>query len=559
MSIVQELENSIDIVELVSKYIRLKKAGTNYKSVCPFPWHSEKTPSFVVSPSKQLAYCFGCHKWGWPLKFIMDLENLDFKEALETLWQLTWKKVDSYDMANNANQKDTYQVFKDISNYYQKCLKNAPDIEKYVNTRWITKEDIDIFHLWFAADGRELYRILKEKWYSDEIIDESKVFLDIKSQKDKFLWRLIFPIQNLRWDIIAFAWRIITSWEPKYLNSPATKFYDKSSILYWIYQWKKQIQDEDYVIICEWYMDTIALHRAWFKNTVCVSWTALTEKQVQILKRLTTKFYLCFDSDNAWENATRLSLEILKNKWLDIRIIQVKDGKDPDEFIKQWGDFSQALKESFSPIWFYLSKLNIPKDIWLDKKRKELKEILEVVKQYSDSLEREIYLKEIAKTFDIKDQVIYDEFNKIKIGKDSYTDTQKEEVITYTNEEKLMAYVLLWENFRKIIEQSILFLEFCSEDFKEFLLWKKTIEEFPLEKKENLKWLSFKIEEEGKTSTQEKIESEVVWLCQKINFDAGNKELRKYQKLVEDFPDNIEYQMKKIELARKIKISWKNR
>ena len=549
MTLVQELENSIDIVELVSKYIHLKKAGTNYKAVCPFPGHSEKTASFVVSPVKQLAYCFWCHKWGGPLKFIMDLENSDFKEALQTLAQITGKKIEGMENVKFESHKDIYQLLKDITNFYEKSLKESPEMIEYFKKRGIIDSDIETFHLWFASDGRALFRYLKDKWYADELIDESKVFLDIKNQKDKFLWRIIFPIQNIRGDIVAFAGRIVGSGEPKYLNSPTTNIYDKSSILYGAVQWKKDITTQNFVIICEGYMDTIALQRAGFKNTVCVSGTALTEKHVQILKRLTSKFYLCFDNDKAWENATKLSLEILKNKGIEVHIINMSWGKDPDEIIKEWGDFDSLLKNSLSPIGFYLQKMDINIES-LDEKRRALREILQILKDYSDNIEREFYLKEIWKKLEISERIVYDEFNKIRWEKNE----EKKTTLPFIgSEERLMAFLVYDRKFSSLIRENLIFFDLCGEDLKKFIENTSFLDNLSLEKKELIRWLALKIEEESKSFTEEKILLEVKWICQKLNFDIWNQELKKYQKLVEENPENTEYQIKKIELARKLK------
>lgn len=548
MSLAQELENSIDIVELVSKYSRLKKAGVNYKAVCPFPWHSEKTPSFVVSPVKQLAYCFGCHKGGWPLKFIMDLENCDFREALETLAHITGKKIDTQEAKNYESTKDVYQIFKDITYFYEKSLKENKEIQDYLEKRGLTQKDIQDFHIWYASDGRALYRYLQEKGYSDQVIDESKVFLDIKAAKDKFLGRVIFPIQNLRGDIVAFAWRIIGTWEPKYLNSPTTKVYDKSSILYGLFQAKKEITEKDYVIICEGYMDAIALHRAGFKNTVCVSGTALTEKHIQILKRLTNKFYLCFDNDKAWENATRLSLEVLKNKDTEIHIVNMSWGKDPDELIKEWQDFNEYLQNVLSPIGFYLTKMRI--DIQsLDEKKRALKEILEILKEYSNSIEKEFYLKEISKKLQISEQIVYDEFNKLR-GKKSTTQITTP---TFTSEERIIAFILIDSEFKKVVEHNLLFWEYIGEDLKKILENTDWIQSFELEKKELLRGLSLSIEEENKSLTKEKILENLKWICQKLNFDIGQRQLKEYKKLLWESPNSTEAMMKYNDIARKIK------
>ena len=246
MWIVEDLEWAIDMVDLVWRYTKLKKSWTNYKALCPFPWHSEKTPSFMVSPTKQIGYCFGCHRGGWAIKFIMDIENCTFKEAVEILSNYTWIKVAwNFKTENFEVKKNLYSLYKDATNYYKNTLKNYPEIKKYLYERGLNEDIINNFNIWYSDSWIELFNYLKSKWYTDEQIFESQIFLDIKTKKDKFIGRVIFPIQNSRWDFVAFAWRITWTWEPKYLNSPASKLYDKSNILYNLFNARQAITKED--------------------------------------------------------------------------------------------------------------------------------------------------------------------------------------------------------------------------------------------------------------------------------------------------------------------------
>gem|GEM_PF-829311 len=219
----------------------------------------------MASPSKQIAYCFGCHRGGGPLKFIMDIENCEFKEAVDILAQITGKKDINFTGSRKdiENEKDIFSLHNDIVKYYKNALSQNKEVIRYLTEkRGMKQEQIEAFNIGFAESGHDLYRYLEEKNYKDTLIEETKIFIDLKNKKDKFLGRIIFPIQNLRGDIIAFAGRIINTGEPKYLNSPATKMYDKSAILYGLYQGKKEIIEKDFVIICEGYLDVIALHTA---------------------------------------------------------------------------------------------------------------------------------------------------------------------------------------------------------------------------------------------------------------------------------------------------------
>ncbi len=526
MSQIEELESSIDIVELVKRYTNLKKAWANYKALCPFPGHNEKTPSFIISPSKQIAHCFGCHRWWWPIKFIMDVENCDFKDAMEILSSITGVKLKWYDREKEEHKKNIYSLFKDIVNFYKKSLENNPKIQKYLIDRWLNAESINTFEFWYADSWVELYAYLKSKNYDDNLISESNVFLDLKTKKDKFIWRIIFPIKNIRWDIVWLAWRIVESWEPKYLNSPASQIYDKSSILYWLFEGRNEITKKDFVIITEWYMDAISLHQAWFKNTVCVSGTALTEKHIAVIKKLTNKIYLCFDNDKAWENATNLSIEILKNKDLEVRIVSLEWAKDPDEVIKSWADFNIFLQNALSPVWFKLKQLQTT---WsLQDKKEMLKTLLEVVKNYQDNIEKDFYLREISKKLDIKLDVVYLEYNKTKLAKRD-DEFQINKTGKLTSEDLIIGYAIKYPEKIDFIKKNLNLEKYLWNDLKEILnLGEKALNSFEIWKKnkylsisQNDEALEIKAQiENAVIKNDDKIESTILKTIDKLNKDT---------------------------------------
>ncbi len=526
MSQIEELESSIDIVELVKKYTNLKKAGVNYKALCPFPGHNEKTPSFVVSPSKQIAHCFWCHRWGWPLKFIMDVENCEFKEAMEILSSLTGVKIKWYDKEKEMLRKNVYSLFKDIVRYYKKSFENTPSVQKYLLDRWMSSESINTFEFWYADSGVELYNYLKQKWYDDELIWESNVFSDLKTRRDKFIGRIIFPLKNIRGDIVGLAWRIINAWEPKYLNSPASQIYDKSSILYGLFEARSEITKKDFIIITEWYMDTIALHQAGFKNTVCVSGTALTEKHIGVIKKLTSRIYLCFDNDNAGIQATNLSIEMLKNKDLEVKIISLEWGKDPDEILKSGGDFQVFIENALSPIWYHLKQMQETQS--LQDKKEMLKKLLEIVKNYQDNIEKDFYLKEISKKLDIKLDLVYLEYNKTKLEKRAW---EFEVKISHklTSEDLIIWYIIKYPEKFSLIHQNINFIKYVWSDLQNILQnWAKVIDQFELSKKNHYLALSQNDEaleikaqlEHSWAKNNDKIDSIILKTIQKLNKDT---------------------------------------
>lgn len=521
MWIVEDLEWAIDMVDLVWRYTKLKKSWTNYKALCPFPWHSEKTPSFMVSPTKQIGYCFGCHRGGWAIKFIMDIENCTFKEAVEILSNYTWIKVAwNFKTENFEVKKNLYSLYKDATNYYKNTLKNYPEIKKYLYERGLNEDIINNFNIWYSDSWIELFNYLKSKWYTDEQIFESQIFLDIKTKKDKFIGRVIFPIQNSRWDFVAFAWRITWTWEPKYLNSPASKLYDKSNILYNLFNARQAITKEDFIIICEWYMDVIALNRWGFLNSVAVSGTALTEKHLTLIKRLTKKIYICFDWDWAWQKATELSLEKMKNEGFEVKIIKISWGKDPDEIISSGKDFSQFIKNALTPIWYFIKKSKFNTSSLEDKKIL-LEQGLELIKSYSDNVEKDFYLQELSKLLWIKESIVYDRFNKIKFKVQKSTEENLKIKNNISSIELIMWYILLDEKNIDFFKENIVFSEYLAKDLKEiFEFWIKKIESFDLEKKEKIKWISLKIEDsenfKNSINKQEELKKAVIWLNREI-------------------------------------------
>ncbi len=517
MSISEELESAIDIVDLVKSYVSLKKAGVNYKAVCPFPGHTEKTPSFVVSPSKQLAYCFGCHRWWWAIKFVMDVENCEFRDAIQILWNYTWIKVNTnFNQEKFEAKKNIYSLYKDATNYYSNALTKYPEIKKYLFDRGVNEQVIKDFHFWYSDSWVELYNYLKSKWYDDEMITKSNIFLDIKTKKDKFINRIIFPIQNARWDFVAFTARITWAWEPKYLNSPASDLYDKSNILYGLYNARTAITKNDFVIITEWQMDTIALQSAWFFNTVAVSGSALTDKHLTLVKRLTKKLYLCFDGDSAWEKATKAALEKMKNTGFEVKIISMPKWKDPDDLIKSWKDFNECIAWALSPIWYYIQKSEFDLTSTTEKK-KLLKELLEIIKSYSDNIEKDFYLKEVAKLLDINSNIVYDAFNRVKFT----TNTKEDKALEtekITSEDMAIWFCLLKPENIDFLNTHILFKDWLSKDLKSILdTGISYIDSLELNKKEKYKWISLQIEVENTHANSEHTEEELHKLVNGIN------------------------------------------
>ncbi len=298
MSLSQEIDAKINIVDLAGRYVQMKKAGANYKALCPF--HNEKTASFMISPAKNIAYCFSCHRGGGPVKFLSEVEKIEFREAIQILAKEAGVELKTdYYKERGENRTDIYELYKMVASWYQQDLYKPENIDKltYIQKRGLTGETLEKFGIGYSGDSRGLFYHLKEKGFSEKDIMDSGVF--VSSSRDKFFGRIVFPIANYTGNIVAFTGRIIDQGEPKYLNSPASRIFNKSEILYGLNLAKTEISKKGFVIIAEGQMDTIALHQAGFTNTVAISGTALTKEHVQFLKRLSHRIYLCLDSDNA--------------------------------------------------------------------------------------------------------------------------------------------------------------------------------------------------------------------------------------------------------------------
>ena len=425
-------------------------------------------------------------------------------------------------------KKNLYSLYKDATQYYKHALSKNPEIKKYLFERWIKEDELQKFHFWYADSGIGLYTYLKEKWYEDEIIGQSNIFLDVRARKDKFIGRVIFPIQNLRGDFVAFAGRIVGQGEPKYLNSPASDIYDKSAILYGLYDARQSITKVDHIIITEWYMDTIALHKYGFFQTVAVSGTALTEKHITIIKRLTHKVYLCFDNDKAGEQATRNSLEILKNKGLEIRIIVLQWAKDPDEYLEQGKDFQTLIDTALSPIAYLIQKNHYNLES-IDEKKKFIGEILDIIRNYSDSIEQDMYIKELSQISKTPLHIIYEMFRQTKAQKKSPENSGENTNISA--EDKAIAYIYEKRDTIKEISESIIFPEWISSSLKKVLqdsTW--FFQKLNLEKKERYKALAFSLFSEKTESEQQEILQKII-----LNINRGS-----YKTLSELYKKNIE-------------------
>ncbi len=414
MSLSQEIEAKINIVDLVSRYVPLKKAGMNYKWLSPFV--QEKTPSFVVSPAKNIAYCFSSHRWGWPIKFLMEIEHIEFREAVQILAKEAGVEFKtSFRGEKWEAQEDIYSLYKKAAVWYHQALfetENKKALE-YLLERNISLETITKFELGYSNNPRDMWYAMKEANFSDTFLIESGIFLS--SSRDKFFGRIVFPIANDRGHVVGFTARVLDDGLPKYLNSPASNIFDKSSILYGFHLAKPEVARHGKIIIVEWQMDTITLHQAWISFAVGISGTALTERHIKILKRFVKEVYFCLDSDNAGVKATMSSFPLILNEDIDVKIVSIPNGKDPDEFIGSWGVFQDLLLSAISPNTYIIDEGNRKFDMHSPIGKKQLlEECFAFHIKISSISMLDQYFRELSFRLAISLDAIYQEFNQYK-------------------------------------------------------------------------------------------------------------------------------------------------
>ena len=411
----EEIRQANDIVDVIGSRITLKKSGgDNYVGLCPF--HNEKTPSFSVSRSKQIYHCFGCHKGGDVFKFIEEYDGLTFMETMEYLAERAGITIPKFNSNSESIQKSKLysqvsEANKEAANYYYKQLglsENKKAIE-YIKKRKLNKQTVHDFAIGYAPSKRgELYNILKAK-FDDSVLSQTGLFShsETKGINEQFFNRIMFPITNERGKVVAFGGRVLDDSKPKYINSPETKIYNKRKTLYGLYQARRSKHKG--LILCEGYMDVIALHSAGFDNAVASLGTALTNDQARLIKRYTDTLYLIYDSDTAGINAMLRAIPILRDENIYIKKVDLSPYKDPDEFINANGvdKFKERLDNAITDIEFMINNIrpnyNLVKPDEITKFQKEVIKILTTIK---DNLERENYIKSICKKYNWKESAI---------------------------------------------------------------------------------------------------------------------------------------------------------
>lgn len=408
--IIEEVRGRSDIVDVISGYVRLTKKGSSYFGLCPF--HNEKSPSFSVSGSKQMFYCFGCGEGGNVFSFIMKYENYTFPEAVKMLADRAGVQLPEVSMSpEERKQQDIksqlYDINKEAAMFYYRMLKSPGGkraYEYFKDKRMLTDETI--VHFGLGASGTykdELYHYMKSRGYSDELLRETGLFIyNEKEVRDRFFNRAMFPILNQANKVIGFGGRVMGDGEPKYLNSPETKIFDKGRNLFGLNLARSSRKKN--MIICEGYMDVIAMHQAGFDQAVASLGTALTTGHASLMKRYTNDVLVCYDSDGAGTKAAIRAIGMLRGAGLRTKVIDMKPYKDPDEFIKNLGAqaFQERIDNAKNSFMFELSVLEREYELGdPDGRTAFLNEAAKKLVDFSDEVERNNYIATVASEYHI--------------------------------------------------------------------------------------------------------------------------------------------------------------
>ena len=405
--IIEEVRSRNDIVDVISGYVKLQKKGSNLFGLCPF--HHEKSPSFSVSPSKQMYHCFGCGVSGNVITFVMEYENYSFREAVEMLADRSGVKLPKMEYSKEAKAKADrkaalLEINKLAANYFYYQLKQPQGKigYDYLVKRKLTDETIRRFGLGFSNKiSDDLYRYLKSKGYEDELLkDTGLVTIEERGARDKFWNRVMFPIMDVNSRVIGFGGRVLGDGEPKYLNSPETMLFDKSRNLYGLNY--ARTSRKKYMMLCEGYMDVISMHQAGYTNAVASLGTALTEQHAALLKRYTDQVILTYDSDGAGTKAALRAIPILKEAGISVKVLDMKPYKDPDEFMKNLGreEFQKRIDSAVGSFMFEISVIRSQYNMQdPESKTAFYNAAARKLLEFPEKLERDAYTEAVAREY----------------------------------------------------------------------------------------------------------------------------------------------------------------
>ncbi|WP_240376604.1 DNA primase [Bacillus piscicola] len=444
---IAEIRRSLDIVEVISEYVQLQKRGKHYTGLCPF--HEEKTPSFSVSPDKQLYHCFGCGAGGNVITFIMEIEQLQFAEAVQRLAENKGLSVPDIPLSGTVKdsthnrKKEAHQLASRFYHHLLMSTEQGRESFEYLLQRGFEKETIELFQLGFAPDHDGLLKELLVKRGFD-LTDMEECGLLRRHEAawelhDRFRNRVMFPIRDMRGYTVGFGGRVLGTGEPKYLNSPETSIFNKSDTLYGMDLAKKEIRKQNTAVLFEGYMDVISAYQANVKNGVASLGTSLTERQAQVLSRNAERIIICFDGDNAGQEAAVKSANMLEKHGLNVQVAVLPERMDPDDYIHSKGaeQFKKEIIEAAIPFMaFKMETLKKNKNLHIEgDKLSYIEEVLKQITTLSKAVERDFYMRRLADEFSLSFDALKQEQYRIyketrrsfdKVGKPRFNQVQRE-------------------------------------------------------------------------------------------------------------------------------------
>ena len=415
--IIEEVRSKNDIVDVISSYVSLKKKGTTYFGLCPF--HNEKTPSFSVTPGKQMYYCFGCHEGGSVFTFLQKIDNLTFPEAVQVLADragvaLPQVEMSAADAARETRRTRLYEIQREAAKFFYGTMKTeeGKKAHDYFTGRGLSEDTIMNFGLGYAGNRSDrLYRYLRSKDYDDDILKDSGLvgYDEVRGGHDRFWNRAMFPIIDDKKRVVAFGGRVMGDGEPKYLNSPETPIFDKSHTLYGIHLARKS--KRGYLILCEGYMDVISLHQAGFDCAVASLGTALTPGHASRIARYAKDVFLSYDSDSAGVNAALRAIPILRRAGITPKVVHLSPYKDPDELIKACGasEYEKRIDEAENAFSFTMSALERGYQLAdPDEKTKFLTEVADRILEFPEEVTRSGYVQMAAERYGVRYEAMYE-------------------------------------------------------------------------------------------------------------------------------------------------------
>jgi DNA primase len=457
---IDEIKNRLDIVEVIGGYIKLHKAGANYRAICPF--HSEKKPSFFVSPARQIWHCFGCNSGGDIFRFVMKIEGVEFIDALRILAQKAGVELKPLKPELRTERQRLSEICELATQFFEKQLesKTGEAVKDYLLNRGIKEESIKKWRTGYSPDTWQgLSDFLVSKKYKKEEIERAG--LAVKNEEgrfyDRFRGRIMFPVFDLSSQVVGFGGRVFgknksqETEEMKYINTPNTFLYDKSRILYGLDKAKIAIRQKDFCILVEGYTDVILSNQAGFENVVSTSGTALTPYQLKILKRYSENLYTCFDMDIAGDSATKRGIDLAQVQGFNIKVITLPENLDPADVIsKDPKEFGNLIEKSLSILDFYFQNAFSHFDKKTPEGKKEISKILlRVFKRIPNKIEQSFWIQKLAKDLEVKEENVVEELKKIKLEEERYG-LEPEEIVNLPQksrkellEERLITLLLI--------------------------------------------------------------------------------------------------------------------